>query len=226
MRDPNAQAKDLAEAEIIRLLEEEFDGQLDEILELLGDPPDLTKIPLEFWSSLTASMAAKVRPALEKAALAAAKRLVLDPGIGVDWSLVAEDAARWASEYSYNLVTGLMDTTRSVLQEKVTQFLREPGRTIGDLTKDLLEAGFSETRAQMIAVTETTRAFAEGEKLAVAQAQEYGFRMVAIWHTNRDELVCPICAPADGKPEPEWGMATGPPAHPRCRCWVTHRSVA
>ena len=209
----------------MRLLEEEFGGQLDEILELLGDPPDLTKIPLEFWSSLTASMATTVRPVLERAAQEAAKRLVLDPGIGVDWSLVAEDAAQWASQYSYNLVTNLTDTTRRVLQEKVTQFIREPGRTIGDLTKDLLEAGFSETRAQMIAVTETTRAFAEGEKLAVAQAREYGFVMVAIWHTNRDELVCQICAPADGKPEGEWGLATGPPAHPRCRCWIGHRSV-
>lgn len=169
-------------------------------------------------------MAATVRPLLEKAALAAAGRLVLTPGIGVDWSLVAEDAARWASEYSYNLVTGLTDTTRRVLQEKVTQFIREPGRTIGDLMADL-EPYFGKMRAQMIAVTETTRAFAEGEKVSVAQAQAYGFRMVAIWHTNRDELVCSICAPADGKPEPEWGLATGPPAHPRCRCWVTHRSV-
>lgn len=224
MRDPNASAKDLAEAEILRLLEEEFGGQLDGILELLGDPPDLTKIPPEFWGGLTASMAATVRPLLEKAALAAAQRLVLDPGIGVDWGLVAEDAARWASQYSYNLVTGLTNTTRRVLQEKVTQFIREPGRTIGDLMGDL-EPYFGKMRAQMIAVTETTRAFAEGEKQAVAQAREYGFRMVAIWHTNRDELVCSICASADGKPEPEWGLATGPPAHPRCRCWIGHRSV-
>jgi len=203
----------------MRLLEQEFGSELDEILELLGDPPDLTKIPSSFWEGTTASMAATVRPVLEKAALAAAERMALEPGIGVDWSLVAEDAARWASQYSYSLVTGLTDTTRRVLQEKVALFIREPGRTIGDLMGDL-EPHFGEMRAQMIAVTETTRAFAEGEKVAVAQAQEYGFVMEPIWHTNRDELVCSICAPKDGQVTIEL-----PPAHPRCRCWVTHRSV-
>jgi len=164
-------------------------------------------------------MAATVRPVLEKAALAAAQRLALEPGIGVDWALVAEDAARWASEYSYSLVTGITDTTRRVLQEKVAQWIREPGRTIGDLTADL-EPYFGKMRAQMIAVTETTRAFAEGEKVAVAQAREYGFEMETIWHTNRDELVCSVCAPKDGEVTTEF-----PPAHPRCRCWITHRSV-
>ena len=144
-------------------------------------------------------------------------------GIGIDWGLVAEDAARWASEYSYKLVMGITDTTRRLLQEKVAQFIREPGRTIGDLTADL-EPYFGKMRAEMIAVTETTRAFAEGERKTVAEWQNYGARLEAVWHTNRDELVCPVCAALDGKPESEWG-GMDCPAHPRCRCWITHRSI-
>lgn len=143
---------------------------------------------------------------------------------GVHWGLVAEDAARWAESYSYDSVEGVTDATRRVLQESVARFIRTSGRTIGDLTADL-EPYFGKERAHTIAVTETTRASAEGQRLAVAQAREYGFKMVAVWHTNRDDLVCSVCEPLDGKPESEWGGVTGPPAHDGCRCSITHRSV-
>ena len=212
----------MTEAELLRLLEEEFDGQLDEILDLLGDPPDLSKIPSGFWDGLTASMVATLRPVLEKAALAAAERIALEPGIGVDWALVAEDAAQWASTYSYKLVTGNTDTTQRVLQESVERFIREPGRTIGDLTADL-EPYFGKMRAEMISVTEATRAFSEGERLTVTEWQKYGARLQPIWNTNRDELVCDICREKGKRGEITDGEY--PPAHPRCRCWPTHRSM-
>lgn len=171
---------------------------------------------------MSAEMAAKARPILLAAAHKAAQRMIVEEGIGVSWTLVAEKAAQWAAQYSYELVKGITDTTRRVLRESVTQFLREPGRTIGDLTKDLLPY-FGRVRAQMIGVTETTRAFTEGEKLTVAQAQLRGWDLEPIWHVCRDILVCPMCKKNDGKAKSEGWTAPWPPAHPRCRCWITHR---
>jgi hypothetical protein len=73
---------------------------------------------------------------------------------------------------------------------------------------------FSPVRAERIAVTETTRAVVEGERAYVAELErETGQRMVPIWMTANDELVCPICAPRNEKP-----ITNGdyPPAHPNC----------
>ena len=37
-----------------------------------------------------------------------------------------------------------------------------------------------------------------------------------VWVTRRDEKVCPVCGPRDGRRYS--GASNGPPAHPRCRC--------
>lgn len=41
-----------------------------------------------------------------------------------------------------------------------------------------------------------------------------------IWHTARDERVCPTCGALEGQIFPA-AVGIRPPLHPRCRCWVT-----
>ena len=78
---------------------------------------------------------------------------------------------------------------------------------------------FGEIRAEMIAITEATRAFSEGNiQEWLASGVVDGIK----WMTAEDELVCPICEPLDGK---EGSLTDGieglkPPAHVRCRCWL------
>jgi SPP1 gp7 family putative phage head morphogenesis protein len=82
----------------------------------------------------------------------------------------------------------------------------------------------------MIAVTEITRAYAEGQRLAgEALRQEWpDARVTKTWFTNNDDRVCEICAPLDGKTvalDDEFGMdIQQPPAHVRCRCWIDTRT--
>ena len=100
--------------------------------------------------------------------------------------------------------------------------MEKPGATYGQLQQSLIHYG--EIRAQAIAVTETTRAYASGE-MAAYQAEGY---TEWIWVAHKDELVCGICGPLAGKRVRigqafgEWrGEAiTQPPAHPNCRCGV------
>jgi SPP1 gp7 family putative phage head morphogenesis protein len=87
----------------------------------------------------------------------------------------------------------------------------------------LLANTFGRSRAETIAVTEVTRAAAEGGRLYQQQLQQAGFTFDRIWRTSNDERVCPVCGPLDGKPEAEWGGLDSPPAHPNCRCSVTLR---
>jgi hypothetical protein len=85
----------------------------------------------------------------------------------------------------------------------------------------LLEPVFGKVRAEAIAVTEITRAASAALDEYQAQLDDAGVMMEKVWRTNRDELVCPLCGPLNGKPETEWGDHGPPPRHPRCRCFCT-----
>ena len=141
--------------------------------------------------------------------------------VGV-WELANNAAAQWAMSYGYELARGLVQTTRDALQAEVAEYVRN-SETIGQLTGRIRAAsGFSAERARMIAVTEVTRAFAEGNMVSWRAS---GVIQKRRWNTNNDELVCPVCGPLAGKvvalDAPFDGGIGNPPAHPRCRCWIT-----
>lgn len=219
--DPHANSKDRFERRLRRMLKERLGSQLEEVMKLLGDPPDLSRLTEEFWLTQEGLLIGSLRPDLENMAREAGETMIVS-GVGISWDLVAENAAQWARGYSYGLVGGINSTTRRVLRGSVEQFIREPGRTLGDL-KDDLTPYFGDARADMIAVTEVTRAYAQGEVESVKLAEAAGYQMEQVWHTNRDELVCPICAANDGKTRSQGWTTAGPPAHVRCRCWLTSR---
>ncbi len=160
------------------------------------------------------------RRQIEMAVYGVKRAANIDPG-AVDWTAANVDAAEWATVYGYELIRGITATTRAAVVNEVRYFI-DNSITVNQL-RDRLMAGamFNRVRAEMIAVTETTRAYAEGntaawEKSGLVEGRE--------WQTANDELVCPICGPLHGTIAKmnEWfrGMYRNPPAHPRCRCVV------
>ena len=139
----------------------------------------------------------------------------------VDWTAANADAAQWAIDYGYSLIRGITDTTRVQVAREIRYFV-DNSLTINQLRDRLLNSHlFSLSRAGAIAVTEVTRAYAEGNMAAwkasrVVEGKE--------WMTATDEIVCPICAPLRGQiarlAEPFGGRIMNPPAHVNCRCWV------
>lgn len=103
-------------------------------------------------------------------------------------------------------------------------------RGLPDLANHIAQ-WFGPGRAKRIAITEATRVYAEGSKWAWLGAAtdlryEQAFGILASrWQTARDDLVCPICAPLNGRQvllNEEFPVPGGiPPAHPGCRCWIT-----
>ncbi len=88
-------------------------------------------------------------------------------------------------------------------------------------------------RGRTIAETETQAAITAGERAFWDQAVAEGYAaaedVFKTWRTVQDRDVCPHCEPLHGQIVPYGevfftglGPKVGPPAHPRCRCYVEY----
>lgn len=111
----------------------------------------------------------------------------------------------------------------------MAKFIKISGFTIGDAVKILSEY-FDEEKALLIAITETTRAFAHAEQIQGEQSKKDfpDVKVVKIWHTNNDSEVCEICGSLNEKEvdinRPFAEDIFIPPAHEGCRCWISTRT--
>lgn len=174
------------------------------------------------WTRIEASMRAEVQAVLTRIATDNAMAMTL--GIGLDVADVNLAAMQWAREYSYELVKNITATTQKLVSAATQEFISTPGTTIGQVA-DMLSRAFDETRAQAIAVTETTRAYSAGNQIEQQMLESMGLRTVRVWNTATDDKVCIICGPLNGTTDDTWpaDVRSGPPAHVNCRCGETLR---
>lgn len=177
-----------------------------------------------FWENEKRRLMALFLPRLTQMALTGMTTAARQAGISFDNMHYNQRAEAWARTYTDQLLADFGTTTEKIVGSAVADWIAKPDMTVGDLDAALAPA-FGATRANAIAVTETTRAFASG--------QEEAYKAEGIeewtWRTNKDEIVCPYCGGANGKTvkigEPfgydrKGKPVTKPPFHPRCRCWV------
>lgn len=138
-------------------------------------------------------------------------------GFGFDWTLSNQKAHDWVSTYSFELIKGIDETSRTRTQQALQRWINS-GEPLQALT-DSLSSIYGPVRAEMIAATETTRAYAQGNLIAY---QDSGVVKKWQWQTARDERVCPVCGPLHGKEAPLGESFDGVsfPAHVKCRCWA------
>ena len=204
--------------------------QAAELRRLLGDPPDIGNVPDAWWATADARLLDAISPIMLEMTIKSAGALGLQQGIvgAVDWSMVNARAATWAQNYAGALVKGIDATTQAGLQDAVSTFFKTPEmdlKTLGAQVGDM----FGPARGDMIAVTEATRAAAEGEQALVdtIRLANPKVTVVGIFLTSRDEHVCTkICIPLNGVQDDGHGNFVNPldgkvyriPAHPFCRC--------
>jgi SPP1 gp7 family putative phage head morphogenesis protein len=138
-------------------------------------------------------------------------------GFGFNWTLANTQARAWANRYAGELVTGINETTLRAMQQSIAEWVTN-GEPLEVLVNEL-DPLFGRARAELIASTEVTKAYAEANRIAY---QESGVVATMIWRTARDELVCPVCGPRNNTRAALNETFDGllPPAHPRCRCWI------
>ena len=223
---PEVISREELEKRLAALVGEELRQQLNELMRLLGDPPDLSKVTPEYWQNGGAQLREKVQPVLQEIYLTQARAQLVDAQVQLagtelrfNWDLVNQTAVDWASGYTFDMVKDLLELSRQRLQEAVSEYYESP-TTIGELIEEI-SPEFGAIRAEKIAVTEVTRSAVEGEQGTVDQLLEEnpGIEVIDYWLTNRDEKVCKLCAPRHNQPRGTlW--TKNPPAHPVCRCGV------
>lgn len=150
-------------------------------------------------------------------------------GINLSYGPVNRFAVEWAQQYTFDLVSRIDESTGRQLGNAVAGWIQR-GDALPSLVRDL-EPLFGPVRAEMIASTETTRAFAEGSLIGYRQTPV----VVGVeFLTAADERVCPICRPLNGERGNMEGQFVHPggegnatryegrtfivPCHVRCRC--------
>ena len=166
---------------------------------------------------------AVLQPNLAQTATDEGLRLGVEIGVQFDPAVVNAAAVEWAKTYSYGLVKDITDHTMDVISRATESFIGTPGKTVGQLRDALntnLGPAFGPVRAQLIAVTETTRAFSAATMHYQRMLSDSGISMLKRWNTAADELVCPLCFPLNGLLETKWDSDSieGPPRHVNCRC--------
>jgi hypothetical protein len=123
--------------------------------------------------------------------------------IAINWGLVNDAAISWLLNNAEGFGTGYVDYLAQQLGENTADKIRteiaawiqnqEPISVLVD--KLISDYMFSRSRAEAIAQTEVTRAYAWGNRQAW---RESGVVSGMQWVTANDERVCPICAPLGG----------------------------
>ena len=202
--------------------------QKDRVLTVIDWEELLLNWPLGFWEDEEGTLAAIFTPALQDIAIWSATTTNVALGSIAGETPIVEAILDWVSTYSFDLCGGINDTSRGIIEKAFDNFFSRPGFTRADFD-EAIGYVFGPSRAESIAVTEATRAHFVGSEIVATEIRKTGLEMIGIWNTNADGFVCEICAPLHLTPEsPDGGWSTlsgpgaYPPAHPRCRCWVTY----
>lgn len=236
-REPGRRQKEDDEDRLTRIIRRWLRWQSDRVEEVLHQRGEWANkaayddwFDERFWQRSNDDIVGTLTRLFERAAQGGVELFATQNAIGFDTTLANTAAAAWARQHAGKLITDLTKTTQESLRQALETFVTTPGYTIGDVMASLDKRLFDERRARMVAVTEITSAYAEGNQAAAEQLQKElpRAKIVKQWYTNVDDLVCDICKPLDGLivrsakdfKAPGDISVFNPPAHPNCRCWT------
>lgn len=190
-----------------------------ELIDLLGHPPDVNRVPESFWQRVERETEEELAAVMLLLFILAAAQHGADNNQAdrAGRSFASIQAAQSAASYS--------QTGREMLQTAGRDW-RDTLQGGGDVLKrDVLDRAtkiFGPNRVSGIAVSETTNASSSGGEFGVEVS--VGLSDDDTWFTEADARVCPICQPLHEQPREVWAskFPSGPPAHHRCRCWIQY----
>jgi hypothetical protein len=162
-----------------------------------------------------------------------------DPSIpeGISFSLSNPRAVAYLKEHGAEQIPGIDETTRATIRDILVRG-RQEGWAYDKVAKAIIEQ-FPEfavgtpyehirSRAHLIAVDETSKAYGEANYQVALGMDERGLPMEKKWAASPDEKTCEVCL---GNAAVGWVPVRRPfpsghqrePAHPACRCNTQYR---
>ena len=196
----------------------------------------MTLSPLQyaFWSEEFNKAWGSFAPLILRILLAGAQGGALELPAGasflINWDAFNKDAVEYLNKWGLSFLSDVNQYTQERTISIIDRWI-QTGEHMSVLEAKLAPL-FGAERARRIAVTEVTRMYAEGNLIAWKST---GYVTEKIWRTARDERVCPICGPLEGKSVAidagwsadnagnivaDYGGLLNPPAHVNCRCYL------
>jgi hypothetical protein len=193
-----------------------------ELIDLLGIPPDPSRVPQEFWTRVEVDFRNQMATVLYVLFF-----MTLDDfGLGSNQDFFADDAQYWAKDRADSLAKMYGDNSRAMLNRKF-QMAGHPDRHLPEYRTNLdreLRPIFGHRRAASISRTEVTKAITRttievGKKMGRFD-KRFDEGTDFLWRLG-DCDHCEFCPMVAGFGRAVWGVLTdGPPCHPNCCCWL------
>lgn len=191
------------------------------------------EVALETVKLFSAPIDAAVVKALEYGGIA----MIAELGMKLKFDLKNPRALNYLKDYGADLVKGISETTRDFLQTLITQANEEGWsykRTAEAIIERFEEFGVGrpqehiDSRAHLIAVTETGNAYEEGNRIIAKDLQDAGLTMEKSWDTVGDDKVSAGCQENEtagwiGIDEAFPSGHQRPLRFPGCRCEARYR---
>lgn len=170
----------------------------------------------EFWAEYQEDLEQVLLHLLLALFIAAASQ----KGASPDQALLLGSA--YSSTRSRAVAAGFVADSRDMARDFRSQFPSGSPSPTGADIDEITDKILGEGRTERMGVTETTAAAVTGMEATVARM--IGLSEDDTWYTRNDSRVCPICEPLHQTRRSHWGSLypQGPPAHPRCRCWIEY----
>lgn len=200
-------------------------------------PADWLRIWIEVVDGTAKMFEAPIQRAAEIALEAGIKATILEIGMKLSFDLENPRAVAYLKDYGARQVTKISETTREYIHTLMNQAIEEGWsykRTAEALIERFEEFAIGkpqshiDSRAHLIAVTETGNAYAEGNLLVAQELKAAGLDMEKSWDTVGDAKVSDGCKEneAAGWIEVDQNFPSGhlrPLRFPGCRCDTKYR---
>lgn len=202
-----------------------------ELEDLMGTPPDPSRVPQSFWDRVEKEMNEEIFLLL--LLIFDVSSIQHQPPDGFAQSQIEQverEKSQWVENRSREFGQGYSENTRRKLIELSRKWeeQRQTGQQgatqeqTADTSADDLQRLFGPDRAEGMAISETTDATSAASEATKRIAGELSSDDT--WRTSEQDNVCPICKPLNRTKRFIWSMKfpNGPKAHYRCNCWIEY----
>ena len=209
----------------------------DAVQETVLGEDEWVRLLLVAQSNLGRLKRAVIGGGIEGALLLGGQALLNEMGLGLRFDLKNPRAVEYLSQHGAELVSHIDETTRDYIRTVITRGVDE-GWSYDRMAQAIIDRyqEFAvgqpqlhiDSRAHLIATTETAFAYEEGSAIVAHDLQDKGLLMEKSWLTVGDDRVSDECRANE---EEGWipldaVFSSGdenPPAHPACRCTTLYR---